>query len=123
MATKIQRAFAFRAAFIAKIVDATHDWCPRCTASEAFHPEICPITPEEWRQDASAAVLEALALPIAMDATRSQLVSSHGLPGAYAALVVRNTVGHSHYVGSPARLPADVRRKIAAYWYRWQVAS
>lgn len=35
-----------------------HDWCPRCGASEAFHPEACDITPEEWRA-ASDAVDEA----------------------------------------------------------------
>ncbi len=26
-----------------------HSWCPRCGACEAFHPEACDISPEEWR--------------------------------------------------------------------------
>lgn len=35
-----------------------HLWCPRCGGCEAFHPESCDITPEEW-SSASKAVDDA----------------------------------------------------------------
>lgn len=44
-----------------------HDWCPSCGVTEAFHPEACRITPEEWTR------LYAYGMPIGI-----ALASDHG---------------------------------------------
>lgn len=129
MITSVHRAFASRAGFIARLVAVSKHWCPFCTNGVEIHPAFCALDldndDEKWKTEAAAVVQEALIrFPlVAMDATRRDLISCYGTPSEFAIAVVRAAVGHSCYVGSPAHLPDDVRRVVAAYWYRWQVAT
>ena len=121
--TPIQRALAYRAGYIARLVAVSKTWCPFCSNRVELHPAFCWRESDndeaEWKDEAALVVQEALELhnECPLDATRAELAAVYGTPARHA----RAFSGAHGFPSST--LPDWNRRCIVAHWYRWQVAS